>query len=84
MKYYCEKCKQECEPRLWESGAGSDCHEADLLVTYCPSYPDKCHGCEFRPLYEDEQRELTEEMAEEADAERTSSERARQRWLNDS
>ena len=38
----------------------------------------------LRTLTEAEQRELTESLAEEADAERTPAEQARHRWLEDS
>jgi hypothetical protein len=68
MKYYCQVCKQECRPRLWESGVGSDCHEADLL----------------RPVIGLEMDELTEELLADADAERTPADRARHDWLRGS
>lgn len=78
--YFCSVCRKPCGVRMYESGVSSDCHEESrLMVSFCPSYPDKCNGCETRPLTPDEQTELTEQLAAELDAERSPAERARAR-----
>ena len=81
--YYCSRCKKETTPELTAVGAASGCcEEAELEVAFCPSYPDKCAGCERRPLTEAERDELTAELAEERDQEMTPTMRVQERWRN--
>ncbi len=82
--YFCEKCRKPCEARLWESGAGSDCCEANLMEAFCPSQPDKCDGCEMRPLTRLEEEEVRRGLYEEREADETPAMRARARWMGDS
>ena len=83
--YCCEACGKECTPVLRDVGPSADCcFEARLMVRFCPSYPDKCAGCETRLLTRFEEQELAYELHDEADAERTPAERARHRVMGES
>lgn len=85
MTYRCAECQKPCDPRLHEVGIVSGCcPEAQVLVAFCPSRPDKCQGCETRPLTADEERDLAEELHAENDADMSGHDRARANWLRGS
>jgi hypothetical protein len=83
--YICSRCKKPCQPRLCEPGVTSDCcseYEPPLLVADCFD-PETCTGCEdYRPLTEDEERDLIEELTAEEQGEWTDAMRAHNNWLN--
>ena len=63
---YCGKCGEHCDARMLESGPSADCHEeAPLMVAFCPSHPDKCDGCEMRPLTEEELADVEAELMDD-------------------
>lgn len=81
MEYFCSQCGQPTTPRLEEVGVVSECcwrEEAPLMVINRDNY---WFWPIARPLNEDEERDLAEELYAETDAERTPAERARNNWL---
>ena len=77
--YKCGNCGNECTPIMSNVGiSASCCEEAAVLVAFCPSQPDKCQGCETRPLTDEEERELLEEFH----ADLSPAERARARVMS--
>ena len=66
QQLYCSSCRQPTDPMLCEVGpSASCCREAGLLVAFCPSHPDKCDGCEFRPLTDDELADVELELMDD-------------------
>lgn len=82
-QYYCSFCRKPTEAVLTNVGASARCcFEAALMVIFCPSYPDRCDGCEMRPLTAREEEELRGELYQEQHADDTPAMRSRNRVMD--